>query len=90
MEKTDAAAIVPLDTGWNDVGSWSALWETAKHKDANNNVIIGDAMLDSVHNNYINSEQLLIAVVGLDDVVVVVTKERYWSLTEIKYKTLRS
>lgn len=75
MEKTDAAAVVPLDAGWNDVGSWSSLWETAKHKDANNNVVIGDAILDGVNNSYINSEQRLIAVVGLDDVVVVETKD---------------
>ncbi|MFT7261385.1 MAG: mannose-1-phosphate guanylyltransferase [Glaciecola sp.] len=46
MEKTDATAVVPLDAGWRDVGSWSSLWETAKEKDANNNVDIGDAILD--------------------------------------------
>jgi mannose-1-phosphate guanylyltransferase/mannose-6-phosphate isomerase len=75
MEKTDAACVVPLDAGWSDVGSWSSLWETAKQKDANNNVVIGDAILDGVHNSYINSEQRLISVVGLDDVVVVETKD---------------
>jgi mannose-1-phosphate guanylyltransferase len=66
---------VPLDAGWSDVGSWSSLWETAQNKDANNNVIIGDAILDGVHNRYINAEQRLISVVGLDDVVVVETKD---------------
>ncbi|NCP64362.1 MAG: mannose-1-phosphate guanylyltransferase/mannose-6-phosphate isomerase [Paraglaciecola sp.] len=75
MEKTDAACVVPLDAGWSDVGSWSSLWETAQNKDANNNVIIGDAILDGVHNSYINAEQRLISVVGLDDVVVVETKD---------------
>jgi mannose-1-phosphate guanylyltransferase/mannose-6-phosphate isomerase len=75
MEKTDAAAVVPLDADWSDVGSWSSLWETAKEKDTNNNVIIGDAILDGVKNSYINAEQRLIAVVGLDDVVVVETKD---------------
>ena len=75
MEKTDAACVVPLDAGWSDVGSWSSLWETAKHKDAQNNVVIGDAILDGVTNSYINSEQRLISVVGLDDVVVVETKD---------------
>jgi mannose-1-phosphate guanylyltransferase len=74
MEKTDATAVVPLDDGWSDVGSWSSLWETAKEKDAKNNVIIGDAILDGVKNSYINAEERLIAVVGLDDVVVVETK----------------
>ncbi|MEP1449218.1 MAG: mannose-1-phosphate guanylyltransferase/mannose-6-phosphate isomerase [Paraglaciecola sp.] len=75
MEKTDAACVVPLDAGWSDVGSWSSLWETAKQKDINNNVVIGDAILDGVNNSYINSEQRLISVVGLDDVVVVETKD---------------
>jgi mannose-1-phosphate guanylyltransferase len=75
MEKTDSAAVVPLDAGWSDVGSWSSLWETAKEKDENQNVIIGDAILDDVHNSYINAEQRLISVVGLDDVVVVETKD---------------
>jgi mannose-1-phosphate guanylyltransferase len=75
MEKTDSACVVPLDAGWSDVGSWSSLWETSEHKDANNNVVIGDAILDGVHNSYINSEQRLISVVGLDDVVVVETKD---------------
>ncbi|QHJ09869.1 Mannose-1-phosphate guanylyltransferase 1 [Paraglaciecola mesophila] len=75
MEKTNAAAVVPLDAGWSDVGSWSSLWETAKEKDDNQNVIIGDAILDDVHNSYINAEQRLISVVGLDDVVVVETKD---------------
>jgi mannose-1-phosphate guanylyltransferase len=75
MEKTDSACVVPLDAGWSDVGSWSSLWETAKQKDANNNVVIGDAILDGVNNSYINSEQRLISVVGLDDVVVVETKD---------------
>jgi mannose-1-phosphate guanylyltransferase len=75
MEKTDSACVVPIDAGWSDVGSWSSLWETAKIKDANNKVVIGDAMLDGVKNSYINSEQRLIAAVGLEDVVIVETKD---------------
>ncbi|MFT5674908.1 MAG: mannose-1-phosphate guanylyltransferase [Paraglaciecola sp.] len=75
MEKTDAAAVVPLDAGWSDVGSWLSLWETSKNKDANNNVVIGDVILNEVSNSYINSEQRLISVIGLDNVVVVETKD---------------
>ncbi|MFT4940224.1 MAG: mannose-1-phosphate guanylyltransferase [Paraglaciecola sp.] len=75
MEKTDAAVVVPLDAGWSDVGSWLSLWETDKNKDANNNVVIGDVILNDVSNSYINSEQRLISVVGLDNVVVVETKD---------------
>ncbi|NVK57497.1 MAG: mannose-1-phosphate guanylyltransferase/mannose-6-phosphate isomerase [Alteromonadaceae bacterium] len=75
MEKTQHAAVVPLDANWSDVGSWSSLWETADNHDANGNVVIGDAILEGVHNSYINSEERLISVVGLDDVVVVETKD---------------
>lgn len=75
MEQTDKAAMVPLDAGWSDVGSWSSLWETADSKDANGNVVVGDAILDGVNNSYINAEERLISVIGLDDVVVVETKD---------------
>ncbi len=75
MEKTQKACLVPLDAGWNDVGAWSSLWETHKHKDANGNACIGDVMVEGVNNSYINSEERLVAVIGLDDVVVVETKD---------------
>ncbi len=75
MEKTNSAVMVPLDAGWSDVGSWSSLWETHKNKDENGNACIGDVMLEGVTNSYINAEQRLISVIGLDDVVVVETKD---------------
>ncbi|MDT0581739.1 mannose-1-phosphate guanylyltransferase/mannose-6-phosphate isomerase [Brumicola blandensis] len=75
MEKTADACVIPLDAGWSDVGSWSSLWDTASDKDANGNVTVGDVMLEGVNNSYINSEQRLISVIGLDDVVVVETKD---------------
>lgn len=75
MEKTAEAAMVPLDAGWSDVGSWSSLWETADNKDESGNVVIGDAILEGVNNSYINAEERLISVIGLDDVVVVETKD---------------
>lgn len=75
MEKTSKACMVTLDAGWNDVGSWTSLWDTAKTKDQNDNVVIGDVILNDVHNSYINSEQRLISVIGLDDVIVVETKD---------------
>ncbi len=74
MEKTAKAAMVPLDAGWSDVGSWSSLWETSA-KDANGNAVIGDAILENVSNSYINAEERLISVIGLDNVVVVETKD---------------
>lgn len=75
MEKTSDAAMVPLDAGWNDVGSWSSLWETSENKDKDNNVLVGDTMLHGVKNSYINSEQRLIAAVGIENIVVVETKD---------------
>jgi mannose-1-phosphate guanylyltransferase len=75
MEKTKRAAMVSLDAGWNDVGSWSSLWDTNSKKDGNGNVCVGDVMLDGVTNSYINSEQRLVTVIGLEDVVVVETKD---------------
>ncbi len=74
MEKTDRAAVVPASIGWSDVGSWSALWEVAKH-DANGNATHGPVELLDARNNYVRSEGILTAVVGLEDVVVVVTDD---------------
>ncbi|WP_395345728.1 mannose-1-phosphate guanylyltransferase/mannose-6-phosphate isomerase [Ningiella sp. W23] len=75
MENTTAACMVSLDAGWSDVGSWSSLWETSKQKDVNNNVCVGDVMLEGVSGSYINAEQRLVSVIGLDDIVVVETKD---------------
>lgn len=75
MEKTTKACMVTLDAGWNDVGSWTSLWDTAKNKDENNNVVLGDVILTDVNDSYINSEQRLISVIGLENVIVVETKD---------------
>jgi len=74
MEKTDRAVVVPLDAGWNDVGSWSALWEVTA-KDDQGNSLKGDVLSVDTHNSYIQSENKLVAVVGLDDMVVVETDD---------------
>ena len=74
MEKTDSAAMVPLDAGWSDVGSWTSLWETAD-KDDNGNVCVGDTILENTKNSYVNAEQRLVSVIGLEDVIVVETKD---------------
>lgn len=75
MEKTDKAMMVPLDAGWNDVGSWSALWDV-QEKDSNGNVIKGDVLAINAHNNYLHSaDGRLVAAVGLDNAVVVDTKD---------------
>jgi len=74
MEQTEKAVVVPLDAGWNDVGSWSSLWECAEQAE-NNNVTHGDVILDEVSNSYVHSEDRLVTVLGLDNVVVVETAD---------------
>lgn len=75
MEKTDKAMMAPLDAGWNDLGSWSALWDV-QEKDSNGNVIKGDVLAINAHNNYLHSaDGRLVAAVGLDNAVVVDTKD---------------
>ena len=73
MEKTADAAVVPLDAGWNDVGSWSALWEVSD-KDSNGNAWHGDVIAVDCRNSYAYGSRL-ITMVGLDDVVVVETDD---------------
>lgn len=74
MEKTDAAVVVPLDAGWSDVGSWSALHE-ALPADANGNVMHGDVVVEDTRGCYLYSEHRLVSAVGLSDHVVVETKD---------------
>ena len=74
MEKTHDAVVVPMDAGWNDIGSWSALWDVGE-KDENNNVVRGDAILNNTQNSLIYGDERLIATIGLDDVIIVDTKD---------------
>jgi mannose-1-phosphate guanylyltransferase/mannose-6-phosphate isomerase len=74
MEKTDRAAVVPVDMGWNDLGAWSSLWEIAD-KDAFGNATHGDVLLHETNNSLVRAEHGLAAVVGLDDVVVITTDD---------------
>lgn len=74
MEKTDQAMVIPLDAGWNDVGSWSALWEVAT-KDEAGNAIKGDVLTYDVINSYLHSEKKLVAAVGIKNLVVVETDD---------------
>jgi mannose-1-phosphate guanylyltransferase / mannose-6-phosphate isomerase len=74
MEKTDKAAVIPLDASWNDVGSWSALWDVTD-KDASGNAVSGDVLTLDTKNSYIYSEDKLVTVIGVEDLVVVETKD---------------
>ncbi|HWJ05650.1 MAG TPA: mannose-1-phosphate guanylyltransferase/mannose-6-phosphate isomerase, partial [Steroidobacteraceae bacterium] len=74
MEKTDAAVVVPLDAGWSDVGSWSAL-QDALPRDDDGNVTMGDVLIEDSTGCYLHSTSRLIGAVGLKDHVVVETKD---------------
>ena len=75
MEKTDRAAVVPVDIGWNDVGGWPALWELAE-KDADGNALLADSLLQDVENSYFRADDgRLIAAIGVEDIIVVSTAD---------------
>ncbi|EOW0801510.1 mannose-1-phosphate guanylyltransferase/mannose-6-phosphate isomerase [Vibrio parahaemolyticus] len=74
MEKTSEAVVIPLNAQWSDVGAWSALWDISD-KDESGNVTQGDVLLHDSQNSYFNAEQKLIAAVGVDNIVVIETKD---------------
>ena len=75
MERTTRAAVVPVDCGWSDIGSWSAVWDVLDH-DADGNTSTGSVVFHDSHNSLAHSEDaILTAVVGLDNVVVVTTPD---------------
>ena len=74
MEKTDAAVVVPMDAGWSDIGSWASLWDISK-KDRNGNVSHGDVILHKTKNSIVRTDGTLIASVGVNDLVIVSTKD---------------
>ena len=74
MEKTSDALVVPLDAGWSDVGSWAAL-HAACESDGHGNVARGDVIAEDSNGCYLYSESRLVAVVGLQDHVVIETKD---------------
>ncbi|MBB2163566.1 mannose-1-phosphate guanylyltransferase/mannose-6-phosphate isomerase [Gluconacetobacter sp. 1b LMG 1731] len=73
-ERTKKAAVVPGDFGWSDIGSWDALWELTP-KDADGNATSGDVFLDGAKNCYVRSDGIVATVTGVEDLIVVVTKD---------------
>ena len=74
MEKTLDALVLPLDAGWSDVGSWSSLFD-ALPADEEGNVLLGDVMVHDTHDCYVHSTSRLVAAVGMDDHIIVETKD---------------
>ncbi len=74
MEKTDKAVVVPVAPDWNDIGSWSALWEVG-NKDLGNNVIHGDVLTHDTQGSYLYATHRLLTAVGVKDHVVIETAD---------------
>lgn len=74
MEKTPRAAVIPLDAGWSDVGSWLSLHEVCD-KDECRNAVTGDVMLEDVQNCYVHSENRLVAALGIENQIIIETKD---------------
>ncbi|MEO1719378.1 MAG: mannose-1-phosphate guanylyltransferase/mannose-6-phosphate isomerase [Pseudomonadota bacterium] len=74
MERTKKAAMIPVDMGWNDVGSWSSLWDVAP-RDENGNFVQGDAILKDTDGCYVHSEKSLVSTIGVENLVIVDTPD---------------
>ena len=74
MERTSDAVVVPMDAGWNDIGSWSSLWDLGD-KDEDGNVVHGDVLAHNTNNCFFRTEDKLVAAVGISDLIVVNTKD---------------
>lgn len=74
MEKTNNAYVLPLSAGWSDVGSWDFVWKISK-KDSNGNVIQGNVIDKNNRNSYLNSNSRMIAAIGLNNIIVVETRD---------------
>ncbi len=74
MENTEDAIVIATNTGWNDVGSWSSLWDIG-NKDKDGNVIQGDVIIHNSKNSFIKSDDKMVAAIGLDNLVITATKD---------------
>ena len=74
MEKTARAAVVPVSCGWSDVGSWHAVWELSE-KDLEGNAAQGAAVFEDSHNCNVATDRALVALEGVDDLVVIATQD---------------
>ncbi len=74
MEKTSHAAVIPVDCGWSDVGSWRAVWELSE-KDADGNAKVGTVVFENARNCNVTSDGAVVALEGVEDLVVVATQD---------------
>lgn len=74
MEKTEKAVVIPLDSGWSDVGSWQSLWEV-QDKDATGNVLVGDVIAQDTENTMVHASSRMVACLSVKDLVIVETTD---------------
>ncbi len=74
MEHTDAGVVVPLDAGWNDLGSWAAIWDVSE-RSASGNGLLGDVLTFDTRNSLLQSHHRLVAAVGVENLVIIETKD---------------
>ncbi|WP_174507946.1 mannose-1-phosphate guanylyltransferase/mannose-6-phosphate isomerase [Klebsiella oxytoca] len=88
MEETEDAVVIPLNAGWNDVGSWSALWEV-NNKDNNLNALKGEVFIHDSHNCYINTDETFVAAIGIENLVIVSTKDAVLVINKSKVQDVK-
>ena len=74
MEKTNKGVVIQMDADWCDIGSWASLWEVS-NKDSSGNFVEGDVMVFGTNNSYIRSDEKLVAAIGLNDLIIISTKD---------------
>jgi len=74
MEKTAKAAVIPVAFGWSDVGSWRTVWKLSG-KDSHGNAGMGEVIFENANNCYVSSDKAFVALEGVDDLVVVATRD---------------
>ena len=89
MEKSDNVVVVPLDAGWSDVGSWSALYDIGV-KDSSGNVLKGDVIAKDTTNTYIYASHHMVTTVGVDNLVVIDTPDATFIASQDKAHEVKS
>ena len=88
MEKSDNMMVVPLEASWSDVGTWSSLYYIDT-KDANGNVIKGDAIVKDTTNTYVNADHHMVITIGVDNLIVVDTPDATLVSTQDKVSKVK-
>jgi mannose-1-phosphate guanylyltransferase/mannose-6-phosphate isomerase len=89
MEKTDHAVVMPLTVGWNDVGSWSALWDVGE-RNADGNISRGDVISVDTHDSYVDATSRLVATVGVEHLVIIETSDAVLVATKDRVQEVKA